>query len=312
MGIKTGTSLGLVLLGSLAWAGGEPPAPVPVLRLTWDRFRGGCGMEAREAPLEQLAHSLARVSGCAVELDEKLRGRRVTLDLAPRPLERLFPVLARRLDARLSILYRLKPWRAEYIRRKGSLVFAGRLVDLEMSRPLDLDEALRQLGVPLEVEDGVSGRVRLSAARYPLARVFDRIADQVNAKWETVVRLEQRKPVDAEAAALERMHSHFGDLAGLSPGERREELASDLEAMLELPGDQREQRLERISTDILSLASLLQSVPGEHRAQIGPRVHAVAGDYWSVLSRLPEERRSLCAPLFAALEGLRQRLDQIR
>jgi len=134
----------------------------------------------------------------------------------------------------------------------------------------------------------------------------------VKARWVAVVRLQSRTAPDPEMAALGRMHDHFSDLAALSPDERLEELASDLEAIGQLPPEERDQRVRQVAGDVLSLATLYQSVPGEHREQVAPRILAVAGDYVAALSRLPPERQAPFAPIADALAQLREHLGAIR
>jgi hypothetical protein len=246
-----------------------------------------------------------------VEIDEKLRDVRLTLELAPRPPERLFPVLARRAFARLSVVYRVRPFPPGGVRQAGSLLFADGLVSLRLREAVELPEVWGQLGVPVEVEEGVEGTVRMDVARRPLAWVMDRIAAQVGATWVAVVRLEARRFVDPEAETYTRMRSHFSDLARLSSMERREELAAEMETLAELPTDRRAEGLRRMADDVLSLATLLHEVPGEHRAATAPYVLGIAADYRAVLLDLSEERRGRLAFLFHVLDDLRLRLQAI-
>jgi hypothetical protein len=108
------------------------------------------------------------------------------------------------------------------------------------------------------------------------------------------------------------MQAHFGDLACLSPAERRDELVAEREWLEKLPPQEQAEGIRGMARDVLSLGTQLQRVPGEHREQIAPRVLAVAEAYQTVFTRLRGERRERFAPVLHALNNLQQHLMQIR
>lgn len=272
----------------------------------------GFGLRASDAPLEAIGQVMGRAMGCRVEVDKELRDQRLTLRLGARPPEQLLRGVARRIYARLEIAYRLEPMPPGELRRPGSLALANQLVNFPTTRETTLEEALRELSLPVRVEEGISGSVRVSAAYLPLARVLDRFAAQLNARWVTVITLGARKPVDPAAAVDERMHAHFSDLAHLASRERQEEIQADVKRIERLPEKERAAALDQMALDVLSLAGIYERVPGEHRAPVAPLIAGIAQDYGAVLSRLPHDRRAAFQPIFGSLETLRQRLAQIR
>jgi hypothetical protein len=298
-------------LGTRAGIAQDTPATLPV-EVRQDQERGVYTLRASDATLEEIGKALAQLTECTVEVDKRLRKERLTFHLtAPSP-ERLFPVLARGTFVRLSVVYRLKPAEPGDASPRGALVFTGQPISLDTAQPINVTDVGQHLGVPVDVEKGVQGRIQIRAARRPLAWIMDQIAAQVNARWENVIRLEARSLVDAEADDDERMHAHYADLARLSPAERREELASDLEAIEKLPPERWAEGMRRMADDLLSLATLLHGTPEEHRPYFTPRIRAIVGDYRTVLSRLRGERRAQLAPVFRALTDLQQHLAQIR
>jgi hypothetical protein len=303
----------LAVVSAAAGTSAAPPAPVQPggIRFTRDPYLG-VGLETRDASLGRIAAALSRLAGCRAEVAEELEGRRLTLSLPPRPPERLFAVLARRTGARMRVSYRLDPLAEGERARRGSRVFAGEPVDMEILRPTPLAEALPHFDVPIEAHPDVGGTVRVRAVRHPLGGVLDHVSRQVNARWSAVVRFEYHQPVDADAAEYERMQSHFVELARLPPHERREEIAADLSAVEGLPEERRAQELLRAATDVLSLSTYLQNTPGEHRGPVWEGVLGIARDYWDVLSRMPADRRQRLGPVAAALRELERRLAAVR
>jgi hypothetical protein len=286
--------------------------PVGTVRVVKDRFSGGYTLESAEAPLERIAAVLERHTGCRVQVDEKLRGRKLTLNLVSRPPERLFPVLGRRADARVSVRFRFEPLPPGSPRRPGPLAFAREPAPIEVLQPTELSEVLRDLDGSFDLAEGVRGRVSVRSIRYSLAQVLDHFAAQVNASWKPVVRFEERKFVDRDAETFERMQAHFHDLASLPPMERREELGWDLEGIEELPEDKREAAAQRIAADILSLGTHLHNTPGEHRGPVAEGVVGIAQDYAAVLSGITGSRRQRLRPIVDALAALDERLKSIR
>jgi hypothetical protein len=291
----------------------EPAVPTaPCVRITSDRGGRELGLQAVDAPAGEIGAALGRATGCLVEVDEKLAARRLTMDLAPRPAEALFAILARRANARVAVLYRLEPALPGEPRRQGATIFASAPVSLEISRPVELAEALKPLSLRVEVSGELHGLVRISAARTPLSRVLDQLVGQVGGVWHAVVRLEMRRPVDAAAARDERERSHYYDLARLSSADRQEELTADVEALLQLPEEQRPDAMRQRASDIRAMARLAQETPGEHRGPVVMRVVAVASDYWAVLSRLGREQQVPAEPLFRAVVDVQQALAALR
>ena len=281
-------------------------------RFTEDRFAGGYAVETSEAPLERIALSLGRLAGCRVEVDPKVKERRLTLDLVARPMERLFLVLARRAGVRISVRYRFEPLPAGEARRRGAGLFAGKPLELEIREPAPLEEALQRLDVRFDVDRRMRATVRVRAVRHPLSAVLDSLAEQAGAKWQTVVRFEERLASDGEGAAYERIQSHFFELARLPEAERREEVRADLEAIEKLPEDRRPGALERTAQDVLSMESYLHNDSSERRGPVWDYVYAVSLDYWTVLHRMPAARREAFAPVIGALVELRRRVERIR
>jgi hypothetical protein len=246
-------------------------------------------------------------------MDAGLRERRFTLDIAARPPERLFRAVARQTGARLSVSFRLRPAApSDQAHPPDHPAFATHYLSVRTSPALALSDIGRTLGTRIEVSEGVGGQARVPAGRRPLAGFLDHIAAQVDARWETVVHLNTRTVVDAEAAEHERMQTHFGDLACLSPVEQRDELVAERELLEKLPPEKQAEGIRGMARDVLSLGTLLQRVPGEHRGRLAPRVLAVAEGYRTVFTRLRGERRERFAPVLHALNDLQQHLAQIR
>src|SRR5262249_42982541 len=135
---------------------GQPcPDPQPSsVRVVRDASRGAYGLRAENASLRSISAALERAIGGRIELDETLGARRFTLDLSPRPPERLFFVLARRASARCSVTYRLRRPAAETSPSSGRAL-ATRPVTLRFPQPTPLPEVLRELPDPVKVEEGV-------------------------------------------------------------------------------------------------------------------------------------------------------------
>jgi hypothetical protein len=176
---------------------------------------------------------------------------------------------------------------------------------------MPVTQALEQLGLRAEVEEGVHGDVEVSASRTPIAQVLDRVAAQVGAQWQTVIRFEPRRAADTSAAREEGRRIFYEGLAALSPAERREELAAELAALERLPPEQRERALHRLETGIQNMALVVRQAPGEHRAALLGHVHAIQRDFWTALVGLPVDQQRRTAPLIRALRELQQRLAEI-
>ena len=292
-----------------------PGAAAPV-RLLRDESGRGYALQAADAPGKEVGAALGAATDCVVELNAGLRERRFTLDIAARPPERLLRAVARQAGARLSVSFRLRPAPASgetHHHPDRPPPFATQHLTVGASPALAPQDLGRYLGTRIEVSDGVGGRARVPAGRRrPLAWFLDHIAAQVRARWETVVRLDARTVPDDEAAEHERMRAHFGDLADLSPAERREELVAERESLERLPPGEQAEGIRGVARDVRSLGTLLQTVPGEHRGRLAPRVHAVAESYRAVFTRLRGERRERFAPVLHALADLQQHLAQIR
>jgi hypothetical protein len=179
-----------------------------------------------------------------------------------------------------------------------------------VSRPTPLHEVARALEVPLEIEEGLTGMVRLTARGHSLARVFDSLARQVHGQWVTELDLHPRPraAVDAAAADEERRRWHFGDLSRLSSEEVQEEVLADVEAIEQLPPEQRGAAVQQMVRDVLSLATVYGDTPGEHRGPVAPLVLGIARDYASALSGLPDDRRRRFTPVMNALSALADQL----
>jgi len=301
--------LALVLLA--ACPASEETAPPGVVEIARDRTSAGYSLSARNATLDEIGRELQRVTGCRMEVNEELRKARFTLKLSPRPSERIYRTLARRAGAMMSVDYRLERSTSGGA-APGPLAFARDPVVLVAEQPAPVEEVLRRLDVPVELEEGLGGSVRLLAVRHPLRYALDRIAAQLSARWYPRVRLEARKPVDAEDAETDRMLRHLTDLSDLPPRERREEIHAELERLEGLPPDEQPAGLAQMARDVLSLATLLRSAPGEHREGLAADVLGVAWDYGVVLSHLPRSRREHFQPVAEALAELRSRLAAIR
>jgi hypothetical protein len=308
----------LALLPVMVAAGGAEafaaPAVPAVSRVcvTADRSGREFGLRVTDAPIGEIGAALARATGCLVEMDAKLAAQRLTLELVPRPPEAIYAILARRAKARVAVSYRLEPAVEGTPRGHGATIFAAYPVSLEITRPVPLAEALQRLSLRTEVRGGLDGPVRVVAARTPLARVLDQLVGQVNGTWNAVVRLELRRPIDAAAAADERERAHYYDLARLAPADRQEELAADVNTLLQLPEAQLGSALRERASEIRAMSRLVQETPGEHRGPVVNRVLAVASDYWLILSRLGPSQRLQAEPLLRAVADVRQALVTLR
>lgn len=281
------------------------------IRLTRYRKEGHIGLKAVNAPLKDIALTLGRATGCAVEMDREFEEGRHTFDISARPVEKLFHTLARRLAARIVVTYRMKGLPAGETAPSGSLPFAGRRVSVTLKVPVEPDILWQRLGIPMEMSEDVSGQVAMSARNEPLARVLDRAAAQLRARWETVLRLEPRFRPGEFADPEEEMRDHFTDLVKMTSKERQEEIRADISAIESLPEDQREAGVRWMAGNVAGLASLLKSVPGEHRQQVAPKVAAVAQDYWNVMERLPKSSRARFDPVCQALVQLQKDYAEI-
>jgi hypothetical protein len=292
----------------------DTPPPAAIGPVFCEPQGAACALRATNAPIAVIGEALGRATRCAVEVDPALRDRRVTIDLAARPADRLARALAREVPARLSVRFLLKPAaRPAAPPSPDRERFARQPLRLETRRSARLSDVIPLLGIPVEAPDVLrDAPVRVYSVRRPLSRVLDQIAAQVGAEWEVVLRLDAVNAADGDSAAYERMHAHFADLAALPAAERQEELVLELQSIRKRPGPEREERVRRLAADVLSLATLLQSVPGEHRDQMAPRVLALARDYQKVLSRLTGEQSDLFAPVLLAADELEQRLAETR
>jgi hypothetical protein len=312
MSSRAGALIAALAAGLCCPAASAQQAEKSLVRVVREASWGAYGLRAENAPLRSIGAALERAIGCRVEVDEKIGSRPFTLDLSPRPPERLMMVLARRARARLSISYRLRRRAPGEAPHAGSPAFASGPVTLRFPQPTPLPEVLRELPVPLKVEEGVDGKVRMMAAGHSLARVLDSLAAQVDGRWETVVALSAVTPVDAAAEADERQRAYFADLARLPPAERQEEMMADLEAVERLPPERRAEAVRQIAGDVLSLAAIYQNTPGEHREPVAPLIAGIVVDYHSVLATLRPGRRELFQPVAQALSQLQQHLIAIR
>jgi hypothetical protein len=197
-------------------------------------------------------------------------------------------------------------------KRRSRLAFARETVSLNVPEPAPVREVVRELRTKVEVAQEVEGTVRLQAARHSLSWVLDRITDQVSAEWRVVVRLDRRNPPDAAAADQERMRTHFDELSGLPPAERREEIAAELDRIEALPVLQQTAAVSVMARDVLSLGTHLRETPGEHRGPVWAGVLGISRAYSGALAALPAGRRALFDPVSEALGHLAARLTEIR
>jgi hypothetical protein len=286
--------------------------PSDNIKITWNQAQRSYKLHATSATLDQIANALARVTRCSVEVNKELSDRHYSLDLTSMPAEHIFAVIARRANARLTIVYRLKPLSPGERSGPGPVTFAERRLNPLIDRPTQLDEALKTLEVSVENPENIRGNIQLVALNRPLYSVLDRIAQQVNARWETVVQFEPRHYSDAESATYERMHAHFSDLVGLSSQERQEEILADIAAIERLPVSQQKEGISRISEDVRSLGTLLEEVPEEHREPVWEQVMMMASDYWTVLSHLKPDQQRQFESVFRALMDLQQRVQMMQ
>ncbi|MCC6442760.1 MAG: hypothetical protein IT210_04790 [Armatimonadetes bacterium] len=282
------------------------PAGNASIRLTRYRKSGEIGLKAVRAPMKDIASTLERATGCAIEMDKELQEGRHTLDISPRPAEKLFHALARRVAARIVVTYRLKHLLAGETAPPGNPLFAGRQVSVNQKRPEEPEILWQQLGITVEMEEDIVGKVVLTARKEPLARALDRAAAQLQARWETVLRLEPRFRSGESADPEEEMRDHFTDLAKMTSKERQEEIRADISAIESLPEDRQEAGVLWMAGNVTGLASLLKSVPGEHRERVALKVAAVAQDYWNVMDRLPPSSRARFDPVCQALLQLQK------
>jgi hypothetical protein len=237
----------------------------------------------------------------------------VTLELTPRSLERSALALARAADTRLEISFRLERAASTGIPSPGHWPFAHDVVHLDGAGPRRLGDLASELGVKLELPEGLDTRVSLLSHPRPLGQILDSVAKQTHCHWIVVIQFEPRHAMlDAAASEVDRMHEHLSRLGMLTPRDRRAELADELQRIERLPTHEREDALRGLAADIRSLGTLLQQVPGEHRGIVGGQVVPVARDYQVVLDRLPESKRGHFQPLLAALRGLDEMLRTLR
>jgi hypothetical protein len=307
-----------VLPGLLFFCAAQPAKTAPAAPQTGTvalkpdaNRRGNFTLKTEDSTLAQIAAACEVKFGCVVEVDKSLRAERLTLALSSRQPGQIFPALARRVGARLELLYRLTPLPPGALPRPGASLFAEQEVQVVSDGVLELEEVWQQLRIPIEVEEPLRRKVRLSTAPQPLHRLLDRIAAQVQARWNVVVRLQEIRAQDEEADAQERMRAHFQVLSYLSPAERQEEIAAHLDRLAALDEKRRPAGIAQLRAEILSLGSLLQGVPGEHRGRIGAQVRGVAQDYARVLERQKGKRRALFQPLSSALEELQAALADL-
>jgi hypothetical protein len=290
-------------------------APEIVSRVEIERGAspGLLGLHLENAPLGEVAAALERELACEIELPGKLSELRLTADFSPRPPERLFPALARRVNCRLQGLFHLgkAPVGAPYIR--SSKLFSEGPTPVLLPRSLNAEAALSLLqsgGVKIETDSEATlpGIVRFPRNGTPLRATLDAVARATRLTWWPKVRLEPRKSVDAAAEEDDRRQAHYSDLVALTPEERREEIAADLERLESLTGAARDLALSRMVSDVQGLGTLFERTPGEHRDGIRTRLTGIGSDYWTVLSGLPSERQASFASLLEALRDLNSRL----
>jgi hypothetical protein len=273
------------------------------------------GLWALNASFGEVAAALEREFQCQVEFPDQFRSLRMLLKLSPRSPERLFLPLARRLNCRLQIRFKLgKPASgAPYEESDG--MFAEELAPASMPRELEasgLVALLRRAGVIVETDPAnpPQGMVRLPKTRMPLRVTLSFLSRATKQAWWPVIRLTPRRFGSGAAAEDARQQAYFEDFQALTPEERREEMAADLEELDRVPFEAEEAALARMVKDVSGLGLLFERNPPEQKVTLRARMRLIGADYWEVLSALPADRRTELRPLLDAVRALRERLRE--
>ncbi len=284
------------------------PAPAPLIRIQRDSARGLWGLETVNARLADIAKALSRSLACEIELDEKAADARVTTFISPRSPERLVPLLGRRANIFATLHYRFGIGEAVTPSPPG---FGKELLTQDFREPMEVEDALRALRLSAEIAPEVRGKVRLNSARVPLHRVLDQIAAQSGSKWSVVIHLKARTAADEIAAREDEPRFFYSDLARLTAEERREEIGSDLEFLMELPNSERETAVKTLAGNLSGMTTLVREAQ-ENRGTVTGHVTSIARDFDLALRRLPSGDRAWAAPLFDALRELSLGLRSIQ
>ena len=279
------------------------PNAAPHIRIQRDSDKGVWGLESTNARLGDVAKALARSMACTITVDPKAAERRLDTVIMPRSPERLVPLLGRRANVSATLVYRFEMPRVGEAATSSPAGFGKDLVARDLREPLEIDEAIRSLGVPAELGKGVHGKVRVNSLRAPVHRVLDQIAAQTRSRWSVEIRLRDRTAADEIAAREEAPRLLYSDLARLNPEERREEIQADLEALENLPEEEQGEAVKTLAGNLKEMGSLVKEAQ-ENRGAVAGNVSAIARDYSLALRRLPSDNRAWSAPLFDALREL--------
>ena len=304
-----------------AWGEETPEAAAPKAAAAVVLSRGEdpsqVGLWALKAPVGEIADAMERELGCEIELEGKLQEFPLTAKLSLRSPERLFPALARRLNCRLTVRYKLgrPPDGSPYGKTEG--LFAERPAPASLPRTVKastLVALLKREGIAVETDPAIppEGIVHPPRDGLALRVTLDFLSRATRQLWWPVVRFTPRKSVDAAAEAEDRIQTNYTDLLAFTPEERQEEIEADLDALDHLPLDARNAALARMVGDVSGLGTLFDRTPGEHRDGIRARLRQIGADYWAVLFSFPADRRVELRGLIDTVRELRERLREPR
>lgn len=306
--------LAVVALSPLAVRGEEAPKTAPRIFFVPGEDPTNVGLWVSKAPFGEVASALEQELKCQVEVSGRLVQLPFTGKLSPRSPERLFPALARRLNCRLQLGYRLgkPPSGAPYENQDSPL--ADRPTPMLPVRTAEAPQVLamlRQAGIAIESDPAAppEGTVKVPRAGLSLRLTLDFLSRATHQTWWPVVRFIPRKSVDAAAESDDRRQTFYTDLLAFTPEERREEIAADLEAFDQLLLEQQDGALAQMVKDISSLGLIFTRTPEEHRFGVRARLRQIGADYGEVLASLPERRAEL-QPLIDAVRQLRASLRE--
>lgn len=299
-----------------------PATPAPIASVARVAIPKGedptlVGLWASEAPAEEVTAALEQELGCQIELVGKVPAHPLTLNLSPRAPERLFPALARRMNCRILLLYKLGRLPVGSPYEKGEGMFAEGPTPTPLPRSLEVGQLLallRSAGVQVETDPVTPprGKVRLPQAQLPLRVTLTYLSRTTGMAWWPVVRLTPRKSVDAAAEGEDRRQAYYTDLGALTSQERREELTADLDELDRVPLEEHDAALGQFIGDVAGLGTLFDRTPEEHRAGIRARLRLIGADYTEVLDSLHKDRRAELQKLVDAVRDLRERLREPR
>ncbi len=312
--ILCASSVSLCLCGSLAFSPPVPLSPLPpLLVVRRETGRGQYGLKASGVNFAEAIPALEAATGCTIEADKKIGDLPLECDLGMRSPDRLFLGVARRLNAAFRLEYVFRPLKRGEMERVRGAAFVGQTVRF---KPTEEQVAVREIGRRLGMEFRVEGNgrqtVKVWSVDRPLVRLLDSIASQIRARWSVVIHIEEtdRYGLGSEILSYDAAQRHFTELTRLSPEDRQAEIASRVEALKSLEGEERETTLRGLEAGLSGLSQLYRGVPGEHRDYVRGLFFAIGKEYYQAFGRLSDANTARYNTVYDKLGELEKLVGQ--